>query len=599
MYRWLNGHTGESEDVPKQFDEFQGQVYVVDLATIDGQTEEFEGRLWLDGRVREKLPIGWHMEWQPDRTKDSDNPIALMQFADEGTALLLRTHRTRNWLPTSVLKALLSETCTKVGVVGPDKQKMQSTFNLLPVCVTDLSELARRKGIEEQGLKALSEHFGMKVRKDSRIARSNWAAPELSQGQVQYAAEDAYFSFLLHDKLRNLPDFVLPDQDGYENVNQGVLQLEPGWEEQGIERRHDGLYCALCEKGPMTVPMVVARHMEGKNHRRRMENKFGLGLPGGGGDDLPDEYLLQGIVAGDGLNDVRVGEFRCMICEAGPFSTLQTVDQHLKSKKHVRNTAPPAPAPAVEERDTFQQHMWNMPDYVTLDGNTLTCNLCTSRATAVQAMRLHLSGDKHSRRCRAMKHDELIYIQQRDRLEVMSTGQAVVRSGCKPPKRNSSSKAATRAFGGGDAPLADKAPLPPGWEQHKDTASGQFYYYNTSTGVSQWHPPASLSVRVEKQDEAPPGLPPGWQVVHVKEEPGVWYYADIETQASQWEPPPAYIHEDWKREVDPKGKAFWRCTQKNMSFYESDPAWQRLVDQKGVIYWSNQERGIRFFELPP
>ena len=58
--------------------------------------------------------------------EDSNNRIALMQFADRDTALLLRTHRTERWLPTVLKQVLASETCPKicVGWDGADKKKL-------------------------------------------------------------------------------------------------------------------------------------------------------------------------------------------------------------------------------------------------------------------------------------------------------------------------------------------------------------------------------------------------------------------------------------------------------------------------------------------
>merc|ERR1719210_1203888 len=129
--------------------------------------------------------------------------------------------------------------------------------------MVDLAVIARKKGLAEQGLKSLTEHFGMRMRKDPRVARSNWAAYELTLEQIQYAADDAYFSYMLLDRIKALPDAMQQDPVGYGAVNKGILEVQPGWEEQGIERRHDGLWCCMCEKGPMTVPLVVERHMEG------------------------------------------------------------------------------------------------------------------------------------------------------------------------------------------------------------------------------------------------------------------------------------------------------------------------------------------------
>mmetsp|Transcript_47169 Transcript_47169/g.146120 ORF Transcript_47169/g.146120 Transcript_47169/m.146120 type:complete len:610 (-) Transcript_47169:195-2024(-) len=604
MYRWLNDRSGQqrlqAEGRDRQeYDEFQGRIIVVDLATIDGQTEEFEGRSWLESRVRDRLPVGWDLEWQPDRTKDSDNPIALMQFADENVALLLRTHRTRNWLPGTVFRALTCEGCTKVGVGwdGPDKQKMQSTFNLQPLGIADLSEIAKKKGVAEQGLKSLTEHFGIRMRKDSRIARSNWAASELTQEQIQYAAEDAYFSYILFDKLRTLPDPVIEDADGYATVNQGVLELQPGWEEQGIVRRHDGLWCAMCEKGPMTVPLVVKRHMEAQKHKKKLEQKQGGGPGSGLSEDLPEEYIMQGIVAGDGFNDIRIGEYKCQVCDAGPFNALQTVEAHLKSKKHIKNTttAPESTTTGEDAKmESFEDHLWNFPDYVTLDESVLTCTLCGAKALTVMAMYMHLGGDKHAKKCRTSGQEEVLHIKERGQLEFVVTGRPVVRSGFKRPKPGDRVAAAaaaasqpSEAASSSRAPQSKSRPLPDGWQEETDPSSGYAYYYNISLKISQWERP-----------EEPPPLPPGWD--RVWDEGAMrHYYADVETQRSQWDPPPAYEHGGWKRLVDPMGRAYWKCASQAISFYEDAEGWQRLVDQQECIYWSNQELGIRFFEEPP
>jgi len=226
MYRFMNVSGQGQAERSKNYDGFPGKVIVVDLATVNGETEKFEGRDWLDGITRENKPVGWDLEWQPDRTKETDNPIALMQFADDKVALLLRTHRTRNWLPVSVMRTLLSESCKKVqvGWDGPDKQKMQSTFNFQPLGILDMAELAKVKGVAAQGLKSLSDHFGMKMQKDSRIARSNWADKELTDQQKLYAAEDAYFSFMLYQKLTLLPDAPLDrDPEQFKKVVHDLL----------------------------------------------------------------------------------------------------------------------------------------------------------------------------------------------------------------------------------------------------------------------------------------------------------------------------------------------------------------------------------------
>lgn len=650
MYRFLNDRQGAQQrskavalehcgpgNAEALYNEFKGKIVLVDLATIDGQTEDFEGRNWLDSRVRDRLPLGMDLEWQPDRIKGSDNPIALMQFADENMALLLRTHRTQQWLPASVLRVLLSDCCSKytVGWDGADKQKMQDTFHFQPVGIIDLADLARKKGLAEQGLKSLTEHFGIKMRKDSKIARSNWAAHELTLDQLQYAADDAYFTYMLVDHLKALPDAMLQDPRAYGVVNQGILEVQPGWAEQGIERRHDGLWCGMCEKGPMTVPLVVARHMEGQKHKKNMEARRNLGVDGKGDvEELSEEYTVQGIVAGDGLNGIQRGEYKCSICDAGPFNALCTADAHIRSKRHQKNVAPPpepTPSGVAETKDPFEDHMWNFPDYVKLEDGMLTCTICPSKAAAVMNMRMHLGGNTHARKCRAAKVDEILYIKERDRLELMRNGQPVVRSGHKMPKPGSKAaekpvekqvsekqvsqaiakdveKVATPSKSGNDAisvggngdagatgenavtmtPSATDS-LPSGWEEYIDTQTGASYYYNAARQISQWeHPQQSRPQPLHT-------LPPGWKVAW--DEDGKQYYADLESQTSQWEPPTPYVHGDWTRQVDAAGQAFWTCSNPPMSFHETtDSSWQRLVDCDNRIYWSHARLRIRFFE---
>mmetsp|Transcript_56262 Transcript_56262/g.147946 ORF Transcript_56262/g.147946 Transcript_56262/m.147946 type:complete len:583 (-) Transcript_56262:70-1818(-) len=582
MYRFFTDPGENGQRPPAQqtgsYDEFVGKVIVVDLAEINGQTEDFEGRAWLEARVRDKLPVGWDLEWQPDRTKDSDNPIALMQFADETTALLVRTHRTKNWLPLSIMRALMSEGFKKVGVGwdGPDKQKMQGTFNFQPVGIEDLSEIAKQKGLQQQGLKSLSDHFGYRMRKDSRVARSNWACDQLTQEQIRYAAEDAYFSYLLYDKVRKLPDPVVTNDEGWAGVNAGVLEIQPGWEEQGIVRRHDGLYCSMCSQGPMCVPLSVMSHMNGQKHRKKWDTA--RGIPEGAPVELSDEYQMHGIVTGDGINELKIGDFKCTICDAGPFNNLDTVDVHLKSKKHAKNVAPP-PEPVVPDttpKDPFASFVWNLPDYVHIAETELLCTLCGSKASAGLQMQMHLGGDKHAKRCRAAGKDELIFVKERERLEVMTSGRPVVRKDHRVPKADKAAAAgASSASSARPAAREEVDPL---------TGSGD-----------PWARPGPGIAGGDDQQR----LPPGWQAVPFPDEPGKEYYADIETQASQWERP-TYVHGDWRRLVDPKGLAYWACTSPmTESFYESDPPWQRVADHAGRIYWSNQETRTRFFEVAP
>mmetsp|Transcript_39504 Transcript_39504/g.62717 ORF Transcript_39504/g.62717 Transcript_39504/m.62717 type:complete len:928 (+) Transcript_39504:71-2854(+) len=432
---------------PRKYDEFKGRVILVDLYNCDWETGDFEGRDWLEWRTREKLPIGWDLEWQPDRSKAADNPIALMQFGDENTCLLVRTIWTRSWLPDAIRECLLSEDCKKIGVGwdGPDKTKMQLSFGMQPNGIVDLAAIAKEKGLKEQGLKALCYHFGYMPRKDTKVARSNWACrSDLSPAQIQYAAEDAYFTYILYDKLLALPD-VDPEYAAMEKQGlskEGILtMMKKEWEAEGIVQRADGLWCSLCDKGPMNMPVVIERHMESARHRKKLQQRNDVYADPKNGilHVLEQRYVDAGIIKGDGVNHphLRIGDMKCTICDAGPFNNLATVDAHLASKRHMINMEPEPEV--VEEKkedvpkDKFAPRMWNLPDYVTLTGNVLSCRLCPSKANAVYPMYLHLGGQLHARRCRSEKQPEIVYIKLRQRLEVMETGKPVLRAGYKVP----------------------------------------------------------------------------------------------------------------------------------------------------------------------
>ena len=180
-------------------DKFPGRTIVVDLADVNGSTQAFEGKHWLEQCLNEGATLGWSIEWQPDRTPQSNNDVAIMVFGDADVALLLRTHRTKFWLPDVVRRVLESLVVRKVFLCsgGVPKQKMKDTFNLEVKGLVDLLQVACRKGIIEQELRELGGRCQIRIRRDRRSARSQWTSQHLTEGQLQYAAEGAYYHSLI------------------------------------------------------------------------------------------------------------------------------------------------------------------------------------------------------------------------------------------------------------------------------------------------------------------------------------------------------------------------------------------------------------------
>merc|ERR1711879_153370 len=98
---------------------------------------------------------------------------------------------------------------------------------------------------------------------------------------------------------------------------------------------------------------------------------------------------------------------------------------------------------------------------------------------------------------------------------------------------------------GGPPPAysAQPPPLPHGWEQHHDPASGRPYFRNVATNETTWTPPSAPvhpapapGPAPGHPQPAPHGLPPGWEQ---SSDPatGRPYFFNHATGATSWTPP--------------------------------------------------------------
>ncbi|CAJ1331100.1 unnamed protein product [Effrenium voratum] len=178
---------------------FDGRIF-----QVPSEAEHAEGLTWLAGKLRRGEAVAWDMEWIPD-SRRSQNPVELLQFADDDTALLVKMGGKRQ-LPKVVRELLTSSDCIKVTVGQDDRDKVEQSFELTAANVVDLQSLAQEKGLGSSlGLQTMAQLFGMKMFKDHTITMSNWAG-QLSKEQVQYAAEDAYFTYQIYDQLSLFDD---------------------------------------------------------------------------------------------------------------------------------------------------------------------------------------------------------------------------------------------------------------------------------------------------------------------------------------------------------------------------------------------------------
>lgn len=84
---------------------------------------------------------------------------------------------------------------TKAGFgLGDDTSRIRSKLRVEPAGVLELNHLFRERGYrKDMGVKgAVAVLFQQRFIKSKKAATSNWAAPQLSESQLVYAANDAY-----------------------------------------------------------------------------------------------------------------------------------------------------------------------------------------------------------------------------------------------------------------------------------------------------------------------------------------------------------------------------------------------------------------------
>jgi ribonuclease D len=99
---------------------------------------------------------------------------------------------------------LASSALTKVGFgLAGDRTQIRHTLGIEPQAVVDLDTVFKRRGYRNSvGVKgAVAMVFGQRFLKSRKQTTSNWAARQLSEAQVRYAANDAYAAMRVMDAL--------------------------------------------------------------------------------------------------------------------------------------------------------------------------------------------------------------------------------------------------------------------------------------------------------------------------------------------------------------------------------------------------------------
>lgn len=152
--------------------------------------------------------VGFDTEAKPTFRKGetSEGPHVL-QFATLEKAFIFQTCCVESH--QAIISLLTSPVLTKVGFgLDGDLRQIARRFGIRPAAIVDLDRSFKTLGYRNAvGAKsAVAMCFNRKLLKSKSITTSNWAASDLSDRQLLYAANDAYAAIKIFHAIKQDPE---------------------------------------------------------------------------------------------------------------------------------------------------------------------------------------------------------------------------------------------------------------------------------------------------------------------------------------------------------------------------------------------------------
>lgn len=149
--------------------------------------------------------VGFDTESKPTFRKgqQSEGPHVL-QFATLEKSFIFQSHFVETH--PVILELLKSDKLTKMGFgLRGDLQQISNRFGVRPTAIVDLDRSFKKLGYHNAiGAKsAVALLFNRKLLKSKSVTTSNWAARNLTERQLLYAANDAYAAIKIFHALRD------------------------------------------------------------------------------------------------------------------------------------------------------------------------------------------------------------------------------------------------------------------------------------------------------------------------------------------------------------------------------------------------------------
>lgn len=157
--------------------------------------------------LRKDRVLGFDTETKPSHTRGEYNLPSILQLAGQHHIFVFRLDHCGG-IPLA-FPVLCNERQAKVGVaVRDDVKNLRARAPFDDRAFIDIADHTKKTGLVNTGLQALAAHFlQLQMKKSKKVQTSNWAKP-LDERQIQYAANDAWFSRELFLKLEQ--DGLIP-----------------------------------------------------------------------------------------------------------------------------------------------------------------------------------------------------------------------------------------------------------------------------------------------------------------------------------------------------------------------------------------------------
>jgi ribonuclease D len=158
--------------------------------------------------IKREEVIGFDTETRPTFRKGQVHAPSLVQIATSKAVHLFQLAQLD--CSRTLAEAFENAQIVKAGVaLSRDLSELQKLFPFAPANVVDLSEIAKRHGMKQTGLRNLSGLFlGGRITKGPQT--SNWGQTVLTPAQIRYAATDAWACRELYLRFESLGLLKLP-----------------------------------------------------------------------------------------------------------------------------------------------------------------------------------------------------------------------------------------------------------------------------------------------------------------------------------------------------------------------------------------------------